>query len=179
MFDKSPTMMQKLLRPEDGQQINTPEEVEKYKACLVFHTWNPNYAVDERNLCISELDMEKSRFLPWTFKSVNPDFAHLFITEAELAQAKTFNPITSKLEALQELSNKLHSLSGWEAFKGNAEAFAQAVEYLIDDLNETLELANDLVNQAELNIDELGQHEPTYLEEGEVEYIRAIRSSKA
>jgi len=82
--------------------------------------------------------------------------------------------VTSKLEALQERSARLHSLSGWETFKEDAEAFAQAVEYLMDDLNETLELANDLVNQAELNIDELGQDEPTYKQEGEAEYRRAI-----
>lgn len=83
-------------------------------------------------------------------------------------------PVITLLEALEERSNKLHSLEGWEAFKRDAEIYAQSLEYLIDDLNESLELANELINQAELNIDELGQDEPTYKQEGEVEYIRAI-----
>lgn len=83
-------------------------------------------------------------------------------------------PVTNLLEALQERSNRLVTIDGWEAFKRDAEIYAQALEYLIDDLNESLELANDLVNQAELNIDELGQHEPTYFQEGEREYIKAI-----
>jgi hypothetical protein len=83
-------------------------------------------------------------------------------------------PVIILLEALQERSNKLHALEGWEAFKRDAETYAQALECLIDDLNESLELTNDLINQAELHIDELGKHEPTYLEEGEIEYRRAI-----
>lgn len=81
-------MMQKLLRPENGYVIRTPEEVKKFVAFLMFHIGSSDCVV-ERNYCsLHRDDILNYRHLPYTIKNINPDYADLFITEAELAQAE-------------------------------------------------------------------------------------------
>lgn len=82
------TTMQKILRPEIGQIITTPEEVEKFKVFLLMHIGNSGYIVTANDCPLWHLYVQNKCHLPFTVHGVNPDYDDIFITEAELAQAE-------------------------------------------------------------------------------------------